>query len=87
MTSFKKEAEISATVIKAKEQEAIKYKDYYSFTEHLDKCVSHRMLAMRRGENEGFLKLTVRPEEDKAIEALTRLFVKSSSNTSEYVMM
>lgn len=84
---FNTEAQIISKVDKSKVEDAVKYKDYFDYTEPLDKCVSHRLLAMRRGENEGFLKLTVRPEEDKAIEVLTRLFVNSSSDTSEYVMM
>jgi uncharacterized protein len=84
---FKKEAKISATVIKGKEHEGIKYKDYYNYAEPLERCVSHRFLAMRRGEDEGFLRLTVRPDEDKAIESLIDLFVKNSSDISEQVKM
>ena len=84
---FNREAQIISKVIKGKAEDAVKYKDYFDYTEPLDKCVSHRLLAMRRGENEGFLKLTIRPDEDKAIEALTGLFVNSSSDTSAYVMM
>ena len=84
---FKREACIISKVIKENEQDAIKYKDYFDYSEYLDKCASHRLLAMRRGENEGFLKLTIRPDEDKAIEALSELFVNSSSDISDYVRM
>jgi uncharacterized protein len=84
---FKREACVISKVIKIKEQDAIKYKDYFNYTEPLDQCASHRLLAMRRGENEGFLKLTIRPDEDKAIEALSELFVNSSSPISDYVRM
>ncbi|UCH13985.1 MAG: RNA-binding transcriptional accessory protein [Bacteroidales bacterium] len=83
---FGREAQIISMVDKGKIEDAVKYKDYFDYTEPLNKCVSHRLLAMRRGENEGFLKLTVKPDEDKAIEALAGLFVKSSSETSDYVM-
>ncbi len=82
---FGREARIVSRVDKSKIEDAVKYKDYFDYTEPLNKCVSHRLLAMRRGENEGFLKLTVRPDEDRAIESLTGLFVKTSSDTSEYV--
>jgi uncharacterized protein len=82
---FKREACIISKVNKGKEQDAIKYKDYFDYNEPLDKCASHRLLAMRRGENEGFLKLTIRPEEDKAIETLSQLFVNSTSAISDYV--
>jgi uncharacterized protein len=84
---FRKEALISAAVIKGKEQEAIKYRDYYEHSEPLDKCVSHRLLALRRAEDEGFLKLTVRPEEDKAVDVLMKLFVRDSSGISKQVKM
>jgi uncharacterized protein len=84
---FKSKASITSNVIKKKEQDALKYKDYFDYTEPLDKCASHRLLAMRRGENEGFLKLTIRPDEDKAVEGLYEVFVKSSSDISDYVRM
>ncbi len=84
---FRKEALISAAVIKGKEQEAIKYRDYYDYSEPLERCASHRLLALRRAEDEGFLKLTVRPEEDKAIDMLMKLFVRDSSDISEQVRM
>ncbi len=84
---FKKQAFITSKVIKEKEQDAIKYKDYFDHNEPLDKCASHRLLAMRRGENEGLLKLSVRPDENKAIDVLEELFVKSSTEISDYVRL
>ena len=52
---FEKEALIFSRVIKGKESEGIKFSDYYDWSEPLRKCPSHRLLAMRRGEEEGFL--------------------------------
>ena len=62
---FEKEAVIYSKVVKGKEAEGIKYSDYYDWSEPLKKCPSHRLLAMRSGEDEGFLRLSVEPEEDK----------------------
>jgi uncharacterized protein len=84
---FRKEALISAAVIKGREQEAIKYRDYYDYSEPLERCASHRLLALRRAEDEGFLRLTIRPEEEKAIDKLVKLFVKNSPGISEQVRM
>ena len=55
---FEKEAVIYSKVVKGKEAEGIKYSDYYDWSEPLKKCPSHRLLAMRRGEEEGFLRLS-----------------------------
>jgi len=84
---FKHGAVITSRIIKGKEEEGIKYKDYYKFSEPLARCPSHRMLAMRRGEEEGFLKLEVIPDEDKLIEALEKQFVKGFFEISEQVRM
>lgn len=81
---FSKGALISSRIIKGKEIEGIKYEDYYEFSEPLNKCPSHRMLAMRRGEQEGFLRLSLEVEDDKVEEALLKkyniLYFESSSH-------
>lgn len=82
---FAREAEIGTKVVKGKEEEAQKYQDYFDFAEPLRRCPSHRYLAMRRGEEEGFLRLSVEPEEEKAIEVLTRQWVKSRGPAAEQV--
>lgn len=82
---FTREAVISSRLGKGKEQEGIKYKDYFDFKEPLDKCPSHRLLAMYRGEEEGFLKVTIEPDESHAIESLEGLFVKGYFDVSEQV--
>jgi len=82
---FQREAVITAKVVKGKEVEGDKYRDYFDFSERLNKCSSHRILAMRRGENEGFLKVNISPEDEYAIERLNKRFVKGNNEASEYV--
>jgi uncharacterized protein len=82
---FEKEAVIYSKVIKGKEAEGIKFSDYYDWSEPLKKCPSHRLLAMRRGEDEGFLRLSVEPDEDHAIEMLKATFIKGRNASSEIV--
>jgi protein Tex len=82
---FEKEAVISSKVVKGKEAEGIKYSDYYDWTEPLKKCPSHRLLAMRRGEEEGFLRLSIEPDEDRALEILDPIFIKGRTKSSEIV--
>ena len=77
--SFDSEAIITSKLIKGKESEAAKYNDYFDWKEPLKKCPSHRLLAMRRGENEGFLRVSVSPEGDEAVERLKRFFIHSNN--------
>jgi uncharacterized protein len=78
--SFDSEAIISSKLIKGKEAEAAKYSDYFDWKEPLKKCPSHRLLAMRRGENEGFLRVSVSPEGDEAVLRLKRFFIHSNNS-------
>ncbi len=82
---FEKEAVIYSKVIKGKEAEGIKFSDYYDWSEPLKKCPSHRLLAMRRGEDEGFLKLAIEPDEENALEVLESIFIKGRNESSELV--
>jgi uncharacterized protein len=82
---YDKEAVIYSKVVKGKEAEGIKFSDYYEWSEPLKKCPSHRLLAMRRGEEEGFLKLSIEPQEDNAIDLLNGLFVKAKNESSKLV--
>ncbi|MDR0233059.1 MAG: RNA-binding transcriptional accessory protein [Dysgonamonadaceae bacterium] len=82
---FRREAVISSKVVKGKEEEAAKYRDYFDFSEPLARCSSHRLLAMRRGESEGFLRVSISPEDDKCLDALDRKFVKGNTESSEQV--
>jgi protein Tex len=82
---FMKDAVICSKVIKGKESEGIKFSDYYDWSEPLRKCPSHRLLAMRRGEDEGFLRLTIEPDEKNALDILNSIFVKGSNDSSAMV--
>ncbi len=82
---FEKEAVIYSKVVKGKDTEGIKFSDYYDWSEPLKKCPSHRLLAMRRGEEEGFLKLSIEPDENHAINLLNSLFVKGNNESSVLV--
>lgn len=82
---YEREAVIYSKVIKAKEAEGIKYSDYYDWSEPLRKCPSHRLLAMRRGEEEGYLRLSVEPDQENAIEILDNIFIKGRNASSDLV--
>jgi len=84
---FSREAVVRSTVIKGKEEDGIKYKDYFSYEEPLRKCVSHRMLAIRRGEDDGTLKVTILPSKDKALVELENIFVKADNECSGQVVI
>jgi uncharacterized protein len=82
---FEREAAITSKVVKGKESEGIKFSDYYDWSEPLRKCPSHRLLAMRRGEEEGFLRLSIEPEDVKAVEILSGIFVSGRNASSDLV--
>ena len=73
---FEREAFVYAKVKKNKAEEGAKYRDYFDFNEPLKKVPSHRLLAIRRGEEEGFLSVTISPDEDNALGALDRIFLR-----------
>lgn len=72
---FARGAEISSRLVKGKEEEGAKYRDYFDWSEPLSKCPSHRLLAMRRGEEEGFLRVSIAPEEESAVSDLDQMVV------------
>jgi uncharacterized protein len=74
---------IKAKVISGKEEDAVKYKDYFDWEEPVKKIPSHRLLAMRRGEKESFLTLHILPDEKDAMKILEGQFVKNSNAASE----
>ena len=82
---FRREAIIVAKLVKEKEEEGAKFRDYFDFNEPLSRCSSHRLLAMRRGEAEGILRVNISPDDGHCIEALNRKFVKGISPSSEQV--
>ncbi|NQU52322.1 MAG: RNA-binding transcriptional accessory protein, partial [Bacteroidetes bacterium] len=84
---FEVSATITSKIIKGKEEAAAKYRDYFDWNEPLKKCASHRLLAMRRGENEGFLRVSINTEEERSLENLDRFFVRGNNQSSEQVFL
>ena len=82
---FAREAVITSKVIKGKETEGEKYSDYFAFSAILSRCPSHRLLAIRRGEAEGFLRVSISPDDDKCIEKLLFRYVRNHSEAADYV--
>ncbi|HOV35132.1 MAG TPA: Tex family protein [Dysgonamonadaceae bacterium] len=82
---FAREAVITSKVIKGKETEGEKYSDYFAFSAILSRCPSHRLLAIRRGEAEGFLRVSISPDDDKCIEKLLVRYVRNHSEAADYV--
>lgn len=85
-TLFSKEAIISSKLVKGKEEEAIKYRDYFEWNEVLSKCPSHRLLAMRRGEAEGMLRISIMPDEERALDLLDNIFVKADNASVDHIL-
>lgn len=86
---FMKQGVISSKAMKSKEKEpeAQKFKDYFEWDEPIANIPSHRLLAIRRGEKEGFLMMNIAPEEEEALDMLKREFITSSNEASEQVEM
>ncbi|MEL6864341.1 MAG: Tex family protein [Bacteroidota bacterium] len=84
---FERHATIRSKVVKSKEEKAAKYRDYFKFEELLWKCPSHRLLAIRRGEEEGLLRVYIEPEEEKALLYLGEIFLKGYGGATDQVKM
>lgn len=85
---FSRQAVITAKVVKGKDTEegAAKYRDYFDFSEPLKRCTSHRLLAIRRGESEGILKVSISPEDEEECNTrLERLFVRGNNECARQV--
>ena len=84
---FSRQAFIISKVVKAKadSDEASKYSDYFDWEEPLKRCSSHRLLAMRRGESEGILRISITPDDDEAIERLKRHYVYGNTSCGRLV--
>ena len=82
---FSRQAVITAKVVKGKEEEAAKYRDYFDFSEPLKRCTSHRLLAIRRGEAEGLLKVSISPDDEECTERLERMYVRNNNECGHQV--
>lgn len=83
--TFKRNAAVTAKVARNKEEEGAKFRDYFDFSESLKNCPSHRFLAIMRGESEGFLRVSLGPDEDLAIEQLERIYLKGYGEATNQV--
>lgn len=84
---YSREAVIFSKLVKDKEEEAQKFKDYFDYSERLSRIPSHRLMAMMRGENEGFLKITIKPEDENALNILERQFVKGKGEGAKQIKL
>ena len=84
---FKEQATIKSKVFKSKEEAGEKFKDYFDWEERLMSCPSHRMLAMRRGENEDILIISIAPPEDAALDILYNQFIIADNTAAEQVRL
>ena len=85
--TFQREAYITSKVVKSKadDEGAAKFRDYFDFEEPLRRCTGNRLLAMRRGEREGFLRVSLHVDEEQAIGRLKRQFVRGYGSCSDLV--
>lgn len=87
-TTYQRFAVITSKVVKAKAAEAEKYRDYFDWSEPLSRCSSHRLLAIRRGEAEGFLRVSITPDdEERCLERLARPYVRRGTPAAPQMEM
>lgn len=82
---FRREAIIRSKVARGKEEEGEKYRDYFDYEESLKNCPSHRLLAIRRGEEEGFLRVSISPDEEQTLYQLERQYLRGQGAAAEQV--
>lgn len=82
---FQRKATVTSKLVKGKEEEAAKYKDYFDFSEPLYRMASHRFLALYRANREGFVKMKVQPEKEEALEIINRFMVKGNDECATIV--
>lgn len=82
---FEKGAIISSRLVKGQQEAGKKYSDYFEWSEPLAKCAAHRLLAMRRGEEEGCLRVAIAPDEERPLQDLERQFVQGYGESADQV--
>jgi len=82
---FDRDAIVSSKVIEKKKDEGTKYQDYFEFSEPLERCAGHRLLAIRRAEQEGILRVSISIDNESAIERLEKIFIKSKNESADQV--
>lgn len=84
---FKRGAVIGSKVVKSKEADAQKYQDYFDWSEALSHCPSHRFLAIKRAEKEGFLKVSVNIDEERAVEKIEQFMLRGNTSCREHMKL
>ena len=84
-TTFSMHAQITSRLVKGKDVEGQNFRDYFDWSEPLARCSSHRLLAMRRGESEGILRVTISVDDEPAVERIARQFVHGNGECSRLV--
>ncbi len=82
---FERKSMLTSKLVKGKEKEAEKYRDYFEYAQSLSRCPSHRFLAIYRASREGFLNVKARPEEEMVLEQMNRFFVKGHDACADFV--
>ncbi len=82
---FASGADVTSTLVKKKESEAAKFRDYFNWSEKAVNAPSHRVLAMLRGANEGLLKIEIAPDDESCIDIIEKIYVKKKGHGTEYV--
>ena len=82
---FERDAIISSKVVEKKKDEGTKYSDYFDFSEPLKRCAGHRLLAIRRAEQEGILRVSISIDNESAIESLDKIFIKNKNESARQV--
>jgi protein Tex len=83
---FQRKSVLVSKLVKGKEEEAAKYRDYFDFSESINRCASHRLLALIRAEREGYISLKSQPDSTEALEILERYFVKGNDACAQIVL-
>ena len=83
---FQRKSVLVSKLVKGKEEEAAKYRDYFDFSESISRCASHRLLALIRAEREGYISLKSQPDSTEALEILERYFVKGNDACAQIVL-
>lgn len=84
-TRFEKFAEFHSKLVKTKEEEAQKYRDYFDYREPATRVPSHRFMAVMRGHREGFLRVSAEPEEEKSVQLIERMFLKNQGDCAQEI--
>ncbi len=84
---FERDAIISSKVVEKKKDEGTKYSDYFDFSEPLKRCAGHRILAIRRAEQEGILRVSIAIDNESAIDSLDKIFIKNKNESAEQVSL